>query len=568
MENQTLEVETVSKNTLKKRRQRANLKKDPERLAIVREREKKRVKEWREKKKEHLEKHPRLKAQEREKKRVSQAKFREKKKKEKESVETITEIESGRSKAATEREKRKEDRLRKKESELKKKEEQLRKRGEVQRVQKWRMKVNLLESSETQTLPNAHVSSPFSSPTTEKRAVKRTKTAMPKTPEKRARIVEKLVESPTCKSLLQQKGVIITKKAREEAQKNEKIVTTLKENLESLKPKGGMSTEQRRAYIGLKKIYNTKAKSRKGKKINKPNEKWWKLQRKTRKDTLSTAVRSSVHNFYLSAGISREVPDKKAVIKLKNGQKVQRHTMTMTLADAYSVYKSTYPDHKIGFTKFKQLRPLQVKRVRETARKTCLCPKCCNTALKTEALKKLVTRKNLSVSVELSKQKLVDMTLCSYETTKYPRRECIERVCTKCGPHLVSKIHYKEILELEDDIQWYKWESVTIEKNGQTKKVTSCVMKETSAKEFLEEYHKDLHGMSGHLFTAKWQHDMMKECIDAGKTTVVMDFAENYACKFQNEVQSGFFDQVQVVIHPMMIYYQKEATKFNYRHCR
>lgn len=248
---------------------------------------------------------------------------------------------------------------------------------------------------------------------------------------------------------------------------------------------------------------------------------------------------------------------------MKNGHICQRHNMTMTLADAFAIYKKMYSTHKIGFTKFRNLRPRQVKRIQETARKTCLCQKCCNTALKTDAVKKLVTTKNLSVQVVLSKQRLVDMTLCPYET-KYPRKECIERVCQKCGPHQVTEMYYKEVYELDDPIQWYKWEPVQMEKNGQTKKFISCVQKETPAKAFMDDYRKDLHEMSSHLFRAEWQHAMMKACIEARKTTIVMDFAENYSCHFQNEVQSGFFDQAQVVIHPMMVYYDKQATRFKH----
>lgn len=55
----------------------------------------------------------------------------------------------------------------------------------------------------------------------------------------------------------------------------------------------------------------------------------------------------------------------------------------------------------------------------------------------------------------------------------------------------------------------------------------------------------------------------MKQCQDnlkPGQVMVVMDFSENYNCKFQNEVQTAFFDQNQVTVHPFMTYYLKDES--------
>ena len=98
-------------------------------------------------------------------------------------------------------------------------------------------------------------------------------------------------------------------------------------------------------------------------------------------------------NFYLSPEVSREVPNKKEVILVKeNNQKeyVQKHVMIATSADAFSQYKSEYPEDKIGFTSFKKLKPKNARRISETNRKSCLCKACCNVALKVEALKAFV----------------------------------------------------------------------------------------------------------------------------------------------------------------------------------
>ena len=55
----------------------------------------------------------------------------------------------------------------------------------------------------------------------------------------------------------------------------------------------------------------------------------------------------------------------------------------------------------------------------------------------------------------------------------------------------------------------------------------------------------------------------MKNCVDhlpADHVAIVMDYAESYTCRFQNETQSAFFDPQQVVLHPMMLYYQTTSN--------
>jgi len=66
-----------------------------------------------------------------------------------------------------------------------------------------------------------------------------------------------------------------------------------------------------------------------------------------------------------------------------------------------------------------------------------------------------------------------------------------------------------------------------------SKRVTSCVPKETSVGSFLEELEKDLQKYPGHIFRAKWQHSQVQTCIEnLNDNTVIMlmDFSENYRC--------------------------------------
>lgn len=91
----------------------------------------------------------------------------------------------------------------------------------------------------------------------------------------------------------------------------------------------------------------------------------------------------------------------------------------------------------------------------------------------------------------------------------------------------------------------------------------SCTSKTTTLDCFFEEYMKDLEELPAHIFRAEWQQKQMRCCINAlqdDDAVLCMDYAENYKCGYQEEVQSPFFNQNQVTIHPMMCYYQEDNT--------
>ena len=71
-----------------------------------------------------------------------------------------------------------------------------------------------------------------------------------------------------------------------------------------------------------------------------------------------------------------------------------------------------------------------------------------------------------------------------------------------------------------------------------------------------------------HKFRAEWQQTQQSACkeqLKPNELIMIMDFSENYKCLFQNEVQSAFFDQTLVTIHPIMCYYrQKVEDLFKY----
>lgn len=360
------------------------------------------------------------------------------------------------------------------------------------------------------------------------------------------------------------------------------IMKGIQENVNEVKPSGTQDRDKKAAYDTVLNTVVGKANSKKevlrylGLSKNKKtqNTSWWKQKpRKRRKDRISEAIKTRVSEFYLSQEVSREVPNKKDVLCVKQGTcktYIQKHVMTMTSADAYHTYRTKYPDDKIGLSTFKKLKPLHVRRVSETNRKSCLCQICCNIALKSGALKTFLNLdyfKNME-KPPFDKNILMNATLCAETDRGYHKSLCLRRECKECGVHKLRTV-FESVNQKssEDDCQvaWYKWEYITVDREDtggtSTKRIISCVPKSTTFDAFLKDFEEGMTSYPYHKFRATWQHDQLLKCLRSltnNELMSIMDFAENYKCSFQNEVQSAYFDQNLVTIHPFMNYYRKK----------
>lgn len=280
--------------------------------------------------------------------------------------------------------------------------------------------------------------------------------------------------------------------------------------------------------------------------------------RKAHKDKLSSQEANEVKAFYLSGEESRCLPNKRDVSKKTNRE---RFILTMPIRDAYLAYRKKNPARKIGFTSFYKLKPKNLKKVSETNRRCCLCQVCCNVALKAETANKLLSGKENYKY--LTKRDAADLTVCPYEG-EFPDSSCINGTCDQCGKQGLINYFNPYMEELKNtEVQYHRWESISIKgKDDKVKKCVSCVSKTAIFEEFVEDFVKDTLPLASHLFRATWQIQQLEKCketLTEEKALVVMDFAENYSCRYQNEVQSAFWDTNQVTIHPMMTYYFTET---------
>ena len=131
----------------------------------------------------------------------------------------------------------------------------------------------------------------------------------------------------------------------------------------------------------------------------------------------------------------------------------------------------------------------------------------------------------------------------------------------KC-PSLLQKIR-SSVGNLDEHATWYQWEHVEqmvqAKKGKIMKRVKKIqkVLKEGTVDDLLEDLEVQLPSFLEHVFVKRQQARFFKEKIEhltEEEAVVQVDFAENYSCKCQGEVQSAHWSQDQVTLFTVAIW--------------
>ena len=77
---------------------------------------------------------------------------------------------------------------------------------------------------------------------------------------------------------------------------------------------------------------------------------------------------------------------------------------------------------------------------------------------------------------------------------------------------------------------------------------------------------KEIHSFRSHVnrvYTQFKQQKNLKENLPDNHVYIHMDFAEDYRCRSQNEIQSVYWSPTQVTIYPVVMYYKNRREKEN-----
>lgn len=255
--------------------------------------------------------------------------------------------------------------------------------------------------------------------------------------------------------------------------------------------------------------------------------------------------------FYEDDAVSRMSPGKADCISIHNsmGNKVkkQKRHLVMTLSEAYNCFKEDHPEIKIGKSKFASLRPQWVFLSSQTPQNVCGCRYHENVFLMLEALH----RKFPDVVPLYSKEKFTAKCKCDPDS-----EICMSENCDTCSESKLFTERFRDKVIEEPVFKWYQWKEVGFLQKTPIEGSTNEAFDELSSqlpKFFWHSYLKDKQAASYNRSKASAKEPVSNVCL------LQMDFAENFTCLWQNEIQSAHWRQRQVTIYTVMVYHRQQT---------
>ncbi|CAH0558681.1 unnamed protein product [Brassicogethes aeneus] len=258
----------------------------------------------------------------------------------------------------------------------------------------------------------------------------------------------------------------------------------------------------------------------------------------------------NVHSFYESDEVSRAMPGMKDCVTVTKPDgsktKISKKLILCNLKEAYKHFKDKFPDIKIGFSKFAELRPKQcILAGQSGTHSVCLCTTHQNIKLMIENAKlNILTNGNLK-----NYKQCIAKMLCNPSSIA-----CNVGNCEYCPG--VTEIH-KMLQDSFDEnfiekVQFRQWVSVD-----------RCNLEtlEKTSEEFIDLFCSKMSALVKHDFIAKQQGAFLnntKENLHDSEFVVTCDFSENYSIVLQDEAQSYHWTSQQITIDPFVIYYKQE----------
>ena len=126
------------------------------------------------------------------------------------------------------------------------------------------------------------------------------------------------------------------------------------------------------------------------------------------------------------------------------------------------------------------------------------------------------------------------------------------------NPDMFAKLDTTQATDLlteikVDLVRYTVWKKVQIEVNNKTKEKMKIVNVSAAKEEFIKVVKEEIMEFKDHVERVKnqyYQVKMLKEILPNNNVLVQMDFAEDYKCQSQDEIQSAYWNTTQVTIHP------------------
>jgi hypothetical protein len=423
------------------------------------------------------------------------------------------------------------------------------------------------------TLPN--MPDDFLSPAAQEKAIYRVKERLPSEPKKWLRVIGGLIKkaSPRKKKLGEESGVFSSPEVKADIITGKNVAKTVAK-LKRKRDKKTLSFRKKLIKLMAKNVTALKWSKLVRRKENDDKENDDKENdenRKKRSDALPQSLIASVNEFYEENATI--LPCKKFVGKKKMKS---RQGLKFTTARLHEMYVKRN-GRKLGITAFRKLRPQYVVCRDKVKLNQCLCEKCENCDLKLKALNRLLFDAKLPQRKIVDRIECMNLTLCDYDGN-YPAKECIERKCQRCGVKKLRE-YLKPLTSSAGSQQckWNEWRLKTFpikdknKKNNEDQDKKDKTMKrkvldtvEEKVEVFIAELCKEMEEYARHIFIASWQQTQYRNLSrnpPDGLLILLADFAENYRCDSQDEIQGAHWSYAQASVFPVVAYYRCPTDK-------
>lgn len=243
----------------------------------------------------------------------------------------------------------------------------------------------------------------------------------------------------------------------------------------------------------------------------------------SKKLTSSSRFRASrfkqiVDEFFNDDEVSRMMPGKKDFTKI-NKSKHQSRILNDYLSNIFLMFSTKNPMIQMSFSTFCRLRPRHVRLTKFLSRNACLCARHQNMALKLKVLKSA-------------------------------------RVVTDINPEYISENEILQALHSLNDevINYDEWRRADGTDGRKRMKIVSL---QVTKEEFKNVVTKEIKEFMDHVKRVRTQfiaNERLKKNLPTGECVVQMDFAENYVCNSMDEIQSAYWTNASVTLHPVVVW--------------
>ena len=156
----------------------------------------------------------------------------------------------------------------------------------------------------------------------------------------------------------------------------------------------------------------------------------------------------------------------------------------------------------------------------------------------------------------------IDNSLCDYEGY-FPDITCVLHTCQKCGTEKYKKylegVNAAKFADKTKRFLIKQWFTKIVTKEGSTQSFLSWKFVRCNYEELVDMLMDDMQTMAEHTFMASWnyvQYKQAKKNILPGDIIMVLDFAQNYLCLHQKDVQGLHWRHKQVTVMPTVVHYK------------